>query len=475
MTEAFVARRLSRVVTVLASISLVLAIGESLAHAQTPVPRAQMTIGQATQAPLTSAAPNAASPASAQPAAQPVAADTIPPDTTITMQNWQQFQQYMPDGMVALFQGKYFWKMPPDVKMEVGPTIIRPLPKTYMEATEKYSGQVKLVDLPDGALTLTGYQGGIPFPNPAEPHQGWKVLANVWYRYLPHLIVDTYGNGCSIDRTGSVTCEAAQIVNRQLAFNTDPNTPANYDGAGEKFSSEYLMVLEPEQQRYTAQLRISYKDLAKPQDSYAFLPSLRRYQPVSSAARCSPNQGTDSTQEDYRFGFNSNLTELKVDVVGEKKILALVDSTLPPGDFPKNFDMPLAWPMPSWGKWQLRDVFEISAGKIPSKAAGYCYGKRVMYVDKATYAPVWEDLYDSKMQLWRIFGLFMHTVDVPGVGPVTANGAMVWAFWDVQNSHATFFIDPAPGHAFYVNEQAPSEYLDLTRYTSAPGLNQIMR
>jgi hypothetical protein len=143
------------------------------------------------------------------------------------MQNWQQFQQYMPDGMVALFEGKYFWKMPADVKMEVGPTIIHPLPKTYMEATEKYSGQVHLVDLPDGALTLSGYQGGVPFPNPAEPHQGWKVLANVWYRYLPHLIVDSYGNGCSIDRTGSVTCEAAQIVNRQLAFNTDPNTPAN--------------------------------------------------------------------------------------------------------------------------------------------------------------------------------------------------------------------------------------------------------
>jgi hypothetical protein len=98
-----------------------------------------------------------------------------------------------------------------------------------------------------------------------------------------------------------------------------------------------------------------------------------------------------------------------------------------------------------------------------------------MYVDKATYAPVWEDLYDSKMQLWRLFGLFMHTVDVPGVGPVTANGEMVWAFWDIQNSHATFFIDPAPGHALYINEQAPSEFLDLTRYSSAPGLNQIMR
>ena len=475
MTETFVARRISWIVFALASILLTLPIGRALAQAQTPVPQAQMPTAPATQPPSTSAAPNATPLAAASPAVEPAAAASIPPDTTITMQNWQQFQQYMPDGMVALFQGKYFWKMPPDVKMEVGPSIIHPLPKPYMEATEKYSGQVKLVDLPDGALTLSGYQGGMPFPNPAEPHQGWKVLANVWYRYLPHLIVDSYGNGCSIDRTGSVTCEAAQIVNRQLAFNTDPNTPANYDGAGEKFASEYLMVLEPEQQRYTAQLTISYKDLAKPQDSYVFLPSLRRYQPVSSAARCSPNQGTDSTQEDYRFGFNSNLTELKVDVIGEKKVLALVDSTLPPGDFPKNFDMPLAWPMPSWGKWQLRDVFEISVGKIPSKAPGYCYGKRVMYVDKATYAPVWEDLYDSKMELWRIFGMFMHTVDVPGIGPVTASGSMVWAFWDVQNSHATFFIDPAPGHAFYVNEQAPNEYLDLTRYTSAPGLNQIMR
>jgi hypothetical protein len=44
------------------------------------------------------------------------------------MQNWRQYQQYMPDGMVALFEGQYFWKMPDDVLMDVGPTIIHPLP-----------------------------------------------------------------------------------------------------------------------------------------------------------------------------------------------------------------------------------------------------------------------------------------------------------------------------------------------------------
>ena len=446
----------------MAAVALMLACGAPSARAQSQA---------ASNAPTTAAA-TAPQPA---PSTSEAGGDAIAPGTVITAQNWQQYQQYMPDGMAALFEGKYYWKIPPDVRMEVGPTVIHPLPKTYMEATEKYSGQVKTVELPNGGLTLTGYQGGIPFPNPAEPHQGWKVLADLWYRYLPHLIVDTYGNGCLVSRSGSINCEAAQIVNRQLAYNTDPGTPASFPGAEGKFSSEWLMVLEPEQQRYTAFLTISYADPAKPEETYLFLPQLRRYQAVSSAARCSPNQGTDSTQEDYRFGFNSNITEVTVQMLGEKKILALIGAKLPPGEFPANFDMPLGWPQPSWGKWQLRDVYEIGVSKGPSKAAGYCYGKRVMYVDKATFAPLWEDLYDRDLKLWRIFGLFLRAAEVPEIGTVDATGSMVWAFWDVQNSHATFFIDPAADYPFYLNDLAPKEYMDVARFTSAPGLNLIMR
>lgn len=137
--------------------------------------------------------------------------------------------------------------------------------------------------------------------------------------------------------------------------------------------------------------------------------------------------------------------------------------------------MPLAWPKPSWGKWQLRNVYVISASKVPSKASGYCFGKRLMYVDKASFQPLWEDLYDAKMQPWKIFGLFLRTLDVPGIGPLTASGSMVWAFWNVQSDHASFFIDPASSHNLYVNDQAPAEYKDLTKYASPAGLNLIMR
>jgi hypothetical protein len=417
------------------------------------------------------AAPSSPAPSTAA----AVGATSIPVGTTITMQNWQQYRDFMPDGMARLFAGEFLLKMPADVQMEIGPTDLHPPPKGYSDATEKYASQVKVIDLPDGGLTLQGYAGGVPFPNPADPHKGWKILANLWYRYIPYLVVDTHDAGCAVANGGAVNCKHVTIVRRQLAYITDPGVPAKTPGTAGKFFTQWLMVTDPEQSRYTATLTISYEDPARPEDAYLFLPALRRYQPISTLARCSPNQGTDSTYEEYRAGFDSNLTELAVDYLGRKSIVALLPDTMPAGEFPSDFDMPLGWPKPSWGKWQVRDVDVINASKLPAHAQGYCYGKRVMYVDRADSSPLWEDLYDARMKLWRLFGLFLHPMEVPSAGVVNSTGAMVYAFWDVQNSHTTFFIDPAEGHPVYVNEQAPKEYFDLARYTEASGLNLIMR
>src|ERR1700733_4327995 len=113
------------------------------------------TDGAAAASPPASSTTNASLPAKAV----TPAADSIAPGTIITMQNWQTYRDFMPDGMVAFFEGKYFWKMPADVQMPVGPTVIHPLPASYMDATEKYSAQVRITELPDGGLTLRGYGG----------------------------------------------------------------------------------------------------------------------------------------------------------------------------------------------------------------------------------------------------------------------------------------------------------------------------
>jgi hypothetical protein len=399
----------------------------------------------------------------------------IPPGTIITMQNWQQYRAFMPDGMAALFAGGSFWKMPADVQMPVGPTIIHPLPVNYMAATEKYAAQVRIAELPEGGLTLTGYNGGIPFPQPAEPHEGWKILANLWYRYTPHLTVNTRGVVCFVDSGNRVSCKAGMKVYRQLSFNTDPGVPSTFPGAADKYFTQYEMVEEPEQERYTAVLTISNADLTQPEQVYVFIPALRRYQPLSPSARCSPDLGTDETPDDRRYGFDSNLTQLSAQYMGTKKILALLNYTMPTGRFPENYDMPLGWPMPSWGKWQLRDVYQISVSKLPSRSSGYCFAKRIIYVDAATYAPLWEDLYDSHMQPKRSIALFLHTIDIPGIGPQDSSNSMIYGIWDVQTEHATIFAEPGDDQAFYVNQQAPDQYNDLDRYTTANGLNMIMR
>src|SRR5216683_8130306 len=207
------------------------------------------------------------------------AGDTIPPGTKITMGNCQHYKEFMSDGMVALFQGTYFWKMPPDVEMDVGPTIIHPLPKGYLSATEKYASQVKLVELPGGGLTISGYSAGIPFPNPGEPHRGWKILANMWYRYTPRLTVwttENSGTDCYQDNYGNISCDHEIFVDRLLRHVTDPGAPMVDPAAGDRAESRYGMVIDPEQKKYTAFLSIYYDDLTRLPGSFGFSPARRQ-------------------------------------------------------------------------------------------------------------------------------------------------------------------------------------------------------
>src|SRR5260370_10480945 len=64
----------------------------------------------------------------------------LPIGTKITMANWTQYRQFMPLGMIEFFEGRYGWKMPADVEMDVGPSHERgTLPKGWAGTRESYS------------------------------------------------------------------------------------------------------------------------------------------------------------------------------------------------------------------------------------------------------------------------------------------------------------------------------------------------
>ncbi|MGH7986153.1 MAG: hypothetical protein ACREQX_07710, partial [Candidatus Binataceae bacterium] len=162
--------------------------------------------------------------------------------------------------------------------------------------------------------------------------------------------------------------------------------------------------------------------------------------------------------------------------LGSRKILNLVDDySTKTGSFPQDWDMPLGWAKPSWGKWQLRASDIIDVRRIPSESAGYCYGSRMMYVDSHFHYANWIDVYDSNLKLWKLFWLSPRAANVPEIGHVTTNSTSA-AVWDIQNSHATYVstVDPdGVGPAF--NQDAPADYHNYTKYCTPSGLMQIMR
>lgn len=404
----------------------------------------------------------------------------IPPGTKITMQNWHQYAAFMPAGMQALFEGKYFWKMPPDIELIVGPTVVHPLPLFYQQATERYASRVKLVATPDGGLMLRDYVAGMPFPNPEEPHKGWKILANLWYRYFPYLVstpTSSYETMCREDRFSNRACSTEVAVYRQLRHLADAGsstaTPDSGDSAGPSFS-EFWMTETPEDQKYTSGLTLYYD--SQPQADYLFTPKLRRAIRINAGARCSESSGSDFMEDDWRNGFSGDIWNFQAQFVQRMKMLTLINFGAEAGNLAEqNYYFPLLWPRPAWARWELRDTNVIDIRPLPENA-GYCYGKRVMYADANSSVPLWEDLYDSQMNLWKVYRVGTRAREVPGAGVQDSSGSRVTQIWNLKTGHATFLSTMnSAGIDFAINEQVPKQYDDIKRYSGLSGLNEIMR
>jgi Protein of unknown function (DUF1329) len=409
------------------------------------------------------------------------AGGAIPAGTKITMQNWQQFATFMPVGMQALFEGKSFWKVPTDVELVVGPTTVHPLPLAYHKATDSYASQVKLVSAPDGGLVVRGYVAGMPFPNPEEPHKGFKILANVWYRYLPHLMstpASGYVNLCREDRFSNLSCSTRVAVYRQLRHSADigsSTSPKDSDSSAGPSFTEFWMVETPEDQKYTSGLTLYYD--SQPQDNYLFTPQLRRTLRINSSARCSEITGSDFMQDDWRNGFSGDIWNFQAQFVERKQMLTLINFGPEAGNLsPQYYYFPLLWPRPNWATWELRDTNVIDIRPLAANAAGYCYGKRLMYADANSQVPLWEDLYDSQMALWKVYRVGTRAREVPGAGIQDGCGSRVTQLWNLRTGHVSFLSTITPtGADFAVNELVPRQYDDVKRYSGLSGLNEIMR
>ena len=106
---------------------------------------------------------------------RPYAAEVdVKPGETIGPQNWQRVQGMVGENLLNRIKAGYTLQIKE-------PKIYRPL-KEYVEATEKFSGKVRLG--PNGELL--NYVAGQPFPkiDPSDPQVAQKLAWDFFWRWL---------------------------------------------------------------------------------------------------------------------------------------------------------------------------------------------------------------------------------------------------------------------------------------------------
>jgi hypothetical protein len=401
--------------------------------------------------------------------------NTIPPGTKITLQNWQQYKNFMPLWLQASFRGDYHWHIGsgPEFTITVGPTSSFPLPRKFAEDTEKFHGQVSLEKLSDDGYTIKGYTAGVPFPNPTEPLMAAKVMYDAWLPWRP-AVSYYYTWDRIVDRFGNVSPEDTADTFYEMGYLSDEGYPTTTPYGSEYFQAGHYFIAAPEQSKYTTELQLQPKDPTKLQELYVFLPSLRRSLRLSSAARCTPLLGTDYIADDGSW-LPPNFSPT---YLGSKKLLTIVMDPQKSPD-PKSYsgggaypgDAFPGWPVAGTNHWEVRDYYVIDLLALP-KLGNYCYSHRAFYVEKQTYysAMAGAEAYDRSGKLYKMLWTANYPVDIHGVTTIYAYATGMSMAVDFQNQHITWNNDT---HV-QINDQVPPEIRDMGN--STPGsLERVMK
>jgi hypothetical protein len=350
----------------------------------------------------------------------------LKPGGTIGPQNWWKAQGMVGENLLNRIKQGYTFKIKE-------PKNFKP-PTEYLEATEKYSGSVRLGNNGE----LLNYVAGLPFPkfDPNDPQAGLKLAWNFYWRWLG----DDYKNGGStkegriirdaIERDGSErrgTVVAHSIFTRnRVSLDPKPVFPGyEYIDWMQLRADEY-----PRDTSGTTTLEIRYADPAREDDFYIYVPSIRRIRRAPPLQRCATIAPSEFNFDDINT-FNGKVTNFNYRLLEEKKVLGnLSQESLPfrrnQGDY-----------LPLDEGWRLYDAYVL---EITPKDSSYCYPRKVLYIEKISFQSIWSAMWDAKGHYWKEAFTFYTPVGLPRGQRVISTGTVVIV--NVQNKRSTVLTTP---------------------------------
>ena len=355
-------------------------------------------------------------------ATQIMAADAdLKPGDTIGPSNWQRIQGMVGENFLNRIKAGHTIQIKPS-------KVYRPL-KEYTDATEKFSGKVRV-----GANgELQGYVAGQPFPklDLNDGQIGPKLAWNFFWRWLG----DDYKTGGAV-KGGKIIRSVIEKSGAErradlVSYFLFPRTRYNLDPRPALPGYEHIDYMQlrvdsyPRDAAGTTTLEIRYADPSRADDLYIYIPSIRRIRRASTTQRCQTLAPSEFNLDDIN-SFNGKITDFNYKFLGEKKILAnLSQENLPfnrkQGDY-----------LPLDEKWEVVDTYVL---EVTPKNPDYCYPRKLLHLNKMTFDTHWTLMWDKRGDYWKEqFGMFT---------PVKlADGREVWSVADVvivnvQNGRST--------------------------------------
>jgi len=394
----------------------------------------------------------------------PARADVVAGDR-ITPANAEKVKDLVSPGM--------YWCVERGFPMEiVDPKPIK-LRSAFLAATEKYSAQVGLAE--DG-LTLKNFVAGRPFPNVTadDPQAAVKIMQNYSFSIafddldIRHFDADT--GPISTDRPLQVERHFLAEHFMRLFYvgrlYVDPK-PSWPNDEGYHFKETLKPLIEPFDLKGVGFTYYRYLDPARQDDSWLYLPSLRRVRRLSTAQRSDALFGQDTDQDSYG-GYAGAIAWMDWKLIGDKEVLGSYHAK----DFPVIWTEGAAdWTFDS--QWEKRDHWIVEG---VSKLPQYAYSKRVLYVEKDVYTIPYSDMYDRGGNLWKIwvnnfkFGgskpFPSSPIDYEEETPFLPGIVMV----DMQLEHATKASTPShrfPGEPGFYWHRGDDGYVTEEKFTIA--------
>ncbi len=371
--------------------------------------------------------------------AVPTARADVQPGDVISKTNIEKVKDFISPGVEWCLQHGMTMKIlaPREVK----------LPKRYVEASEKYAPQVKLAQ---NGLKIENYVAGMPFPtiDPNDPQAALKIMWN--YEYRPFFI-DDFREGDFGSYTGPLTYEKPMNIERalwigdirRLYYNgrlyVDPK-PELPNPEGVRYKESLYPIMSPFDLKGIGLLDLRYIDASRQDDTWLYIPQLRRVRRLSSAQRSDALFGQDADADSF-FGYSGHIAWMDWKLLGVKEAFgALHAENWPLKQCPGGADFMFC------DAWEKRPVYVIEG---VSKLPQYAFSKRVIYIDRQAWVALYSDMYDHAGQLWKVWvdtysykkqaidgARFTYEDEIPFYG----GGSVV----DTQLSHATYFPHPDP-------------------------------